>query len=354
MKNILLVEYKKRPLAPLGLMKISTYHKLHGDVVDYVVGFKYFIQKPDIIYITTLYTFEYYGVIKMINSYKHAFPNAKIYVGGVLATLLAKDLEQDTNLKPIKGKMKNIDNLKPDYSLFPKIDYSIANTTRSCVRNCGWCMVKKVEGEYNIIKDWENMLDLSKPRIHFIDNNITAAGTKHVSYVVNKLLPLRKHIDFNGGIDCRFFDYDVARELLKLKLETIRFSFDSLEVDGIFQNACKMALSIKGTAPLVACVLYGFNDTPEDFYYRITECLKHRCKAYPMRFQPLNSKIKNKFIGRYWSKTKLNNFKRLLNNYYSNQIIGLDKNYSYEKFLLTFGRNKEEFIEIISRGEEND
>ena len=36
----------------LGLMKISTKHKMLGDDVRYVKGNHYFIKKPDIIYIS--------------------------------------------------------------------------------------------------------------------------------------------------------------------------------------------------------------------------------------------------------------------------------------------------------------
>ena len=113
-KNILLVEpFYKRTLVPLPLMKISAYHKAKGDYVRYQRGEGWFINdyEPDIIYITSLFTWGYYAVVKTINSYKAKFPKAKINVGGTCASLLSKDIEKDTGVKPHFGAWDEIDKL---------------------------------------------------------------------------------------------------------------------------------------------------------------------------------------------------------------------------------------------------
>lgn len=66
MRRILLVEPKyKNKYPPLGLMKISTYHKQKGDEVTFVKGCNKELKnkKWDRIYITTLFYFllEHYS-----------------------------------------------------------------------------------------------------------------------------------------------------------------------------------------------------------------------------------------------------------------------------------------------------
>jgi hypothetical protein len=92
-------------------------------------------------------------------------------------------------------------------------------------------------------------------------------------------------------------------------------------------------------------VLYNFNDTPEDFYYRLKELVKMKCDAFPMRFQPLSgtfAKEKSSFIGKHYTKEMLDNFKVFFSSVYINGCIG--KGTTLEKFEETFGKTPEEFV----------
>src|SRR3989337_3697020 len=98
MRKILLVEpgYKNK-YPPLGLMKLSAYHKLKGDYVQFEKGLnpKIAQKKWDRIYISTLFTFYWNITIKTINYYRGSVKTpSEIYVGGVMATLLGDDIEQ--------------------------------------------------------------------------------------------------------------------------------------------------------------------------------------------------------------------------------------------------------------------
>ena len=72
-RNILLVEpgYKTK-FPPLGLMKISAYHKLLGDNVTFVKGIssKVAYKYWDRIYVTTLFTYNWAITIDTIKHYK--------------------------------------------------------------------------------------------------------------------------------------------------------------------------------------------------------------------------------------------------------------------------------------------
>ena len=57
----------------MGLMKISTYHKMLGDEVHFVKGTNPSIDVEvwDRIYVTTLFTFDFAISVKTINHYMH-------------------------------------------------------------------------------------------------------------------------------------------------------------------------------------------------------------------------------------------------------------------------------------------
>ena len=253
MRNILLLEpnYKNK-YPPIGLMKISTYHKMLGDKVTFYKGdmndfvveqlheeclpllkridksipwhenvilIKQYIKRKnfhtldemkfshspkagliencligfadiyrnkkherypkfDRIYVTTLFTFYWKITIKTIQFAKNLVKQPdQLLVGGVLASLLAKEVEKETGIKPMTGlldvpgildksaKAKKIiiDNLALDYSILDEIDYEYPTRsayftfmTKGCTRKCAFCSVPKLEPTY-------------KPKIETID-----------------------------------------------------------------------------------------------------------------------------------------------------------------------------------------
>ena len=93
MRRILLVEpsYRnKNKFPPLGLMKISTYHKLKGDFVRFTKGCDPSLRKEnwDRIYVSTLFTFYWKETVKTIKYYEVSVPSLEnLFVGGVMAKI---------------------------------------------------------------------------------------------------------------------------------------------------------------------------------------------------------------------------------------------------------------------------
>jgi hypothetical protein len=91
-KRVLLVEpaYKVK-YPPLGLMKISTYHKSRDDEVVFYKGTSAAVrdQNWDIIYITTMFTFQWKRTIETIQFYQRGKQKNRknIKVGGILGSL---------------------------------------------------------------------------------------------------------------------------------------------------------------------------------------------------------------------------------------------------------------------------
>lgn len=112
MANILLIEpnYKcKQP--PLGLMKISYFHKniMHdyvrftkGELPSELAGTKW-----DRVYVTSLFTFEWKATIEAIEYAKTLVDSIdKVSVGGIAATMLPKQIYEETGIMPVCWSVK--------------------------------------------------------------------------------------------------------------------------------------------------------------------------------------------------------------------------------------------------------
>lgn len=215
--NILLVEpnYKNK-YPPMGLMKISTYHKSRNDAVWYFKG-----KMPDVqwtqlnidrVYITTLFTFYYQKSVETIKYYcKRIAPN-RVYVGGIMATLMKDKLNKDiAGCKILTGQLTdasvlgfedhtNIDTLSLDYSILDEIAYDypagdnyISYTTRGCPNHCSFCAVPILEPTYqftnNIRAQLQNVNQQfgEKRNLLLLDNNIFNLSADELQELVDDL-----------------------------------------------------------------------------------------------------------------------------------------------------------------------
>ena len=152
---------------PLGLMKLARFHKNRGDEVHFVSGIDKSVVPDgetfsperlwDRVYVTTLFTFHFDKVVETINFYKEAVggTTGKIFVGGVMASMMPKEVFEATGIYPVFGSLtsprqiglegcENIDLLPPDYSILDKSVYGINDTyywyaSRGCVLKCACC-----------------------------------------------------------------------------------------------------------------------------------------------------------------------------------------------------------------------
>ena len=137
----------------------------------------------DRICITSLFTFYFKKTIETIEYCKRLVSDeTKILVGGIMATLIPDEVEEETGIKPIVGLLDIpgildeddktiIDQLPPDYSILEEVDYNYPErdgyygyTSRGCIRKCKFCAVPTLEPFF---KDYISISD----QIQFVKNN---------------------------------------------------------------------------------------------------------------------------------------------------------------------------------------
>jgi len=395
-KRILLVEpaYKTR-YPPLGLMKISTYHKMKGDEVVFVKGYNNDIQYQywDRVYISTLFTWTWEETIRTIKFYNATLFNfaGKCFVGGILASLMPDELFNETGIQPIEGLLDDphkieqhddiiIDRLAPDYSILKQVEndnfrYSYTDaylgyTTRGCVWKCEFCAVRVLEPRYVPYIDIKDMVQQiikdsgEKQNLILMDNNVLAStkfdqiidDIKSLGFVKGAAFgPTRRKriVDFNQGLDARFLTEEKMRRLSEIPLEPMRIAFDSIEYKDVYIRAVRLAHKY-GQKEMSNYILYNFKDTPEDFYERLRinvdlnnvfengDGVNTTIYSFPMRFIPLNAKTRKVHTGNdSWNRRYLRGLQAILN------VMKGPVMPRREFFLQAFGRNTEEFKAIL-------
>jgi hypothetical protein len=136
------------------------------------------------------------------------------------------------------------------------------------------------------------------------DNNILAV--ENWRDVVSELRDMDVDVDFNQGLDARFVTDEIAQELAGLKLYPIRMAYDIPNERKALERAIP-ALERAGfrRRNIMVYTLFNFTDNPEDLLQRVIDLLSWGVVSYPMRYEPLNSLVKNKYVSPHWTAKKL-------------------------------------------------
>ena len=120
---------------------------------------------------------------------------------------------------------KEIDDMFPDYSIYPDCDYAIGYLTRGCPNKCRWCIVPKKEGNIHPYRGWRDLVRSDTDKLVLMDNNILAC--EYGIQQLESLIGSGYKVDLNQGMDARLVDARIAEILSRLQwIRFIRFSCD--------------------------------------------------------------------------------------------------------------------------------
>ena len=200
------IRYRKKvDLDKIGL-EDSPYSILLFPWVDYYKNYyhkKLYLDNPkwDWVGVTTLFTFYWDITIQTILFAKGMVKDLKnLMVGGVLASIQPKEIEEATGIVPHCGTLHTpykdidednpyiIDELPLDYSIIEEIDYEYVDSgaffsyaTRGCIRRCPFCAVPTLEPNFQPYLPLKERIDRTRrlygdqQNLLLMDNNVLAS-----------------------------------------------------------------------------------------------------------------------------------------------------------------------------------
>lgn len=200
-----------------ALMKISAFHKSRGDIVEWWDPLKEY----DRVYSSKVFDFT------PENPY---LPECTIRGGTGYRDI------------PINAQLPaEIEEMPPDYSIYPACDFTIGYITRGCTNHCRWCVVPRKEGDIKPYRRWEDLVRPDSKKLVLMDNNILSS--EYGLSELERLIDSGYSIDLNQGMDARLVTERAAQIIARLHwIRFIRFSCDqTAQIDAIFHAAALLA-----------------------------------------------------------------------------------------------------------------
>lgn len=239
--------HKRKPFPNYALMKISAYHKSLGNTVEWWDKSKDY----DLVYSSKVFSF----------TPENPYLPPDTVKGGTGYGLFS-------DLPP------EIDEMFPDYSLYPDCDYAIGYITRGCPNHCRWCVVPRKEGAIKPYRTWQQLVRPDTDKLVLMDNNILACdyGTKQL----DSLIDSGYKIDLNQGMDARLVTGEIAEILSKLKwIKYLRFSCDTTAQIEYIQKTAEM-LGKRGIKPYRLFIYLLVTEDLNNAEYRVEQLKKLR------------------------------------------------------------------------------
>lgn len=215
---------------PIGLLKLASYYRKNGYIIQLNRGNYKSSFYPNQILITSLFTYWADYVRNAVKFYKNKYPEAKIIVGGIYASLMPEHCKNFTECDEVFiGQHKEAENCRPAYDLVD-VDYQIIHGMRGCIRTCSFCGIWRLEKKhFKTTSQIKN--EILSNELVFYDNNFLA--NPHIESILDMLSNYKYHdkvikCDSQSGIDGRILEEKphLAKMLKKARFSNIRLAWD--------------------------------------------------------------------------------------------------------------------------------
>lgn len=294
---------------PVGLLKIGAFYKSCGASVRLVRGnrskkeLRYF--RPSVVLVTSVFTYWSRYVWDSVKHYRNLFPEAKIVVGGIYATLHheRKDFQKklgEYNAEAHVGLHPDAEMCYPDYSLLEgDVDHHVTHAMRGCPRRCKFCGVWRIEPKRHDKSRDElvsEILTIGKRRVIFFDNNFLA--NRNIEEILRALATLKingKPVIFEcqSGFDGRLLEKkpELAWLLKKSHFQNVRIAWDNSVSD--YQSIKQQVhiLDEAGYKPgdVSIFMIYNFDVPHEEMLKKLNYCKRLGVQVADCRYRPLES-----------------------------------------------------------------
>lgn len=245
-----------------ALMKISAWHKSHGNEVHWYNPM--FTGHCDRVYMSKVFTFS--------SDYEFHVDADEIIRGGTgydIKSVLPQEIEDSTLM---------------DYSIYPQYPFSVVFLSRGCIRDCPFCLVREKEGYIKPVTPVD--LNPNGKWIEVLDNNFFANPNWHeaVEWIMRSKQKVKLH-----GVDIRIMNEEQAAALKMMKhyrQPHIAWDLPKLDLQPQLETFARYVRS----SSITCYVLIGFNSTIEQDLHRVRVLKKMRYTPFVQAYRDFENK----------------------------------------------------------------
>ena len=309
---------------PIGLLKIASYFRSKSIEVELIrfeekddedynqtkLDFRTDDEKdndPNLIFVTSIFTYWSKHVIKAVLHYKNKYPNAKIIVGGIYASLMPDHCLENTHCDEIiTGPIAEVEKCPPAYDLVD-VDYQIIHTSRGCIRKCGFCGTYIIEPVWDCKESIKEEIEENQKRqyehnkkplkkIIFYDNNLLA--NEHIENILDELIELKKekkitYVESQSGFDGRIL---MKKPHLAEKLKEAGFKNPKIAWDHRMRDAPRIKKQIDlltdagfAEKEISIFMIYNYDIPYEEMEEKRQKCAEWKVQISDCRYRPLDA-----------------------------------------------------------------
>jgi len=297
-----------RNFLPIGLLKLASYHRGLGDRVKLIRGNKTVKEirrcgdeswwVPDKIMITSLFTYWARYVKDSVVYYRKLYPNARVVVGGVYASLMPDHCKKYTKCDEVfVGVHEGAEKSFPAYDLIENnphpLDYQIVRTSRGCIRNCEFCGVRKIESGF---KTHDSIKDKVKYRkLVFYDDNLLA--NPYIEEILNELVEMKSKKQILWCESQSGFDGKILKEkpCLAEMIKQAGFHYPRIAWDWGYEKYPKIKEQIDilidagyRSKDIFVFMLYNWDVPFEGMERKRLKCWEWQVQVADCRYRPLD------------------------------------------------------------------
>ena len=298
---------------PIGLLKIAAYLRSNGVEIKITRGHsdngllsqKEIIDfKPDEVWVTSLFTYWSKYVKDTVEYFRCLFPDAKIIVGGIYASLMPKHCKAYTGCDEVcEGVMEEAEKYQPAYYLLKSInsnniDYQIIHASRGCKRKCTFCGVWKIEEQFIPKKTIKQ--EITTKKIVFYDNNLLF--NPFIEGILDELIDLKQTqkilwCESQSGFDGRVL---LEKPHLANKIREAGFRYPRIAWDWKYDQSNSVRDQIDlftgagyKTSDISIFMVYNWDIPFEEMEKKRRKCWEWKVQIADCRYRPLDQTYDN-------------------------------------------------------------
>jgi len=265
--------YKELIKRPAILKDIPRRYSRYGITEEIFLNKLKKLTPPQAVLITSIMTYWYPGVFRVIEKIKEVFPGIPIILGGVYATLCfehaskfsgadyivkgnnirdwLKILEQlSGNINDYSKYEKELDKLPyPAWDIYSNLDYICILSSRGCPYRCSYCASFKINPRLEFRNPEEVVKEIeywNKKRgvkdFVFYDDALLINSEDNFLFILEGLINRKQAIRLHtpNGVHARMINKKIAVKMHQAGVETIRLGFETVDPQVQFETGGKI------------------------------------------------------------------------------------------------------------------